>query len=299
MAKQKNNIISEYHLNRHQPNKPQIAIIDLKTHLADNNCQVNTAHIHSFYQIIWFKQGKGKHAVDFKEYEVFDNTIFFVAKDQVHYFDGNMDYEGVLIHFNEAFLRQNESPTESFPNSNLFNNPYQQPSCCVGAGIDHILDEYINQMKYELENQENFGKEQLLRNYLKSFLIQIQRRKCSLETPTGHALQLFDEKRLQLMKFIDLINEQYKRGLTITEYAGLLRISSRSLSDLTQHLLNKTPSQMIRERIILEAQRLLLYSQLNINQIGYQLGFDDASYFVKYFKKHTGISPTEFRKSIA
>jgi AraC-like DNA-binding protein len=56
---------------------------------------------------------------------------------------------------------------------------------------------------------------------------------------------------------------------------------------------------MIQERIILEIQRLLLHSDLNINQIGYRLGFDDPSYFVKYFKKHTKISPSEFRKVIS
>ena len=54
---------------------------------------------------------------------------------------------------------------------------------------------------------------------------------------------------------------------------------------------------MVQERIILEAQRMLLYSNLNVSQIGYRLGFDDASYFVKYFKKHTSVSPSEFRKS--
>lgn len=299
MAKEKNNIITEYHLNRHQPNEPQLAIIDLKSHLAKNRCQVNKPHIHSFYQIIWFKKGTGIHAVDFKSYDVFDNAIFFVSKDQVHYFDDNLDYEGLLIHFNEAFLLHNESPTEFFLNCNLFNNPYQQPSCCVGLDNIHILDEYIAQIKYELDSNEEFGKEQLLRNYLKSFLIQIQRRKCAFEKSADQVPQLINDKRLQLVKFINLINENYRKGLNIAEYADLLRISSRSLSDLTQLLLNKTPLKMIQERIILESQRMLLYSELNVNQIGYRMGFDDASYFVKYFKKHTGISPSEFRKSIA
>ena len=56
---------------------------------------------------------------------------------------------------------------------------------------------------------------------------------------------------------------------------------------------------MIQERVILEAQRMLLYSNLHVNQIGYCLGFDDPSYFVKYFKKHALISPVEFRKSVS
>ncbi|MBN8789814.1 MAG: helix-turn-helix domain-containing protein, partial [Terrimonas sp.] len=175
----------------------------------------------------------------------------------------------------------------------------QQPSCCIGTGINDILDKYVSQIKDELENEETFGKEMILGNYLKSFLIQIQRRKNQFEHAADPLSPIFDEKRMQLMKFINLIDENYKKGYSVAEYARLLYISSRSLSDLTQQQLNKTPSQMIQERIILEAQRLLLYSSFNINQVGYRLGFDDASYFVKYFKKYTGVSPSEFKKSVS
>jgi len=299
MAKEKDSIINEYHLNRHQPDKPQLAVHDLHRYMQLNREDATKPHIHSFYQIIWFKKGKGKHFVDFKAYDVFDHAIFFVAKNQVHYFDGNTEYAGVLIHFNEAFLIQNENEMEFLLKCNLFNNPYQQPSCCMGSGMEAVLNTYIMQMKRELAGDEAFGREQLLRNYLKSFLIQIQRRKNELEKSTNRLPSALDEKRVQLIKFINLINENYHKGFTIAEYAQLLHVSTRSLSDLTHQLLNKTPSQMVQERMILEAQRLLLYSNLNINQIGYRLGFDDASYFVKYFKKHMHISPSEFRKSVA
>lgn len=298
MEKEKDIIINEYHLNRHQPDKPQFAILDLNNHINTNQYRVTKPHIHSFYQIIWFKHGKGKHFVDFKSYNVFENTIFFVAQNQVHYFDEDIDYEGVLIHFNEVFLVKNENEMEFFLKCNLFNNPYQPPSCSIGKEMDGILGEYISQMEREFENKEEFGKELILRNCLKSFLIQILRRKNELENSSDQPTEIIDEKRLQLVKFVNLITENYQKGFTISEYARLLHISSRSLSELTHQLLNKTPSQMIQERIILEAQRMLLYSDLNINQIGYRLGFDDASYFVKYFKKHTKTSPSEFRKTV-
>lgn len=299
MAKKKDNDINEYHLNMHQPDKPQLAIIDLKSHISSNTCRISKPHIHSFYQIIWFKKGKGAHFVDFKTYDVVENSIFFVAKNQVHYFDNNTDYEGVLIHFNEPFLLQDQSPMEFFLNCNLFNNPYQQPSCCIGTGIEHLLDEYITQLKQELNSEAAFGKELLLRNYLKNFLIQIQRRKNETDQSIEQPQQVLDEKRILLVKFINLINENHKKGFTIAEYARRLHISSRSLSEFTHQLINKTPSQMIQERVILEAQRMLLYSNLHVNQIGYCLGFDDPSYFVKYFKKHALISPVEFRKSVS
>ncbi|MBN8788594.1 MAG: AraC family ligand binding domain-containing protein, partial [Terrimonas sp.] len=109
MDKEKLNIINEYHLNRHKPDRPQFALHDLNEYLKTNQCQAIKPHIHSFYQVIWFKTGMGKHSVDFKTYDVFDNAIFFVAPNQVHYFDENTDYEGVLLHFNQLFLVQDQS----------------------------------------------------------------------------------------------------------------------------------------------------------------------------------------------
>lgn len=179
---------------------------------------------------------------------------------------------------------------------NIFNSPYQQPCCGIDKHMDRILDEYIRQIKSELAYEDTFGREELLRAYLKLFLIQIQRKKNESEQSEGSAP---DEKRMQLAKFISLVDEHYNQGLTVAEYANLLYISPRTLSDITRQALNKTPSLMIQERIILEAQRLLLHSNLNVNQIGYRLGFDDPSYFIKYFKKHTQVSPSAFRKSVS
>lgn len=174
-------IINEYHLNKNKLDKPQFAIYDLNEYLTKNKANTTRPHIHSYYQIIWFKSGEGKHFVDFREYDVFENAIFFIAKNQVHYFDPNTDYQGILIHFNNTFLAQNDNETEFFLKCNIFNSPYQQPSCCIGSGMNHILDEYIIQIRTELQTDQVFGKEELLRAYLKSFLIQIQRRKNELE----------------------------------------------------------------------------------------------------------------------
>jgi AraC family transcriptional regulator, transcriptional activator of pobA len=290
--------ISEYHLNQHQPKKLQFAVHNLQQYLEAHTAKASKPHIHSYYQIIWFKSGTGKHFVDFKEYDIVENAIFFIAKNQVHYFDQHINYEGVLVHFNEQFLVQNDTEVDFLVKCSLFNNPYQQPSCCIGKAVVQVLDEYIQQIKTELQNEEDFGKEELLRTYLKAFLIQVQRRKNEFEMSEGKFPFTVDEKRAQMIRFVNLVDEHYNKGLTVSEYAGKMNMSARTLSDLVRHVINKSPSGMIQERIVVEAQRLLLHSNLNVNQIGYRLGFDDPSYFVKFFKKHTGISPSEFRKSI-
>lgn len=297
--KKTNHTINEYHLNRHQPDKPQLAIHDLNDYITKHQDQTTKPHIHSYYQIIWFKEGGGKHFVDFKDYKVTENIVFFIAKNQVHYFDNNIHYNGVLLHFNEAFLVHKDSETDFFLKCNLFNNPFKQQFCSIGQETGIILDGYISQLKREFENADEFGKEELLRAYLKSFLIQAHRTKTAQDQSKNYVSFQLDEKRLQLIKFINLIEENYTKGLSIAEYSRLLFVSSRTLANLTGLLLNKTPIQMIQERIIIEAQRLLIHSELNVNQVGYRLGFDDPSYFVKYFKKHIKVSPSEFRKSIS
>lgn len=288
--------IVEYHLNRHQPDKPQLAVYDLGAYLQTHGEHASKGHIHSYYQIIWFKEGVGTHFVDFKEYEVETNVLFFVAKNQVHYFDRHQEYQGLLLHFNEEFLVQQQQ-VDFILKGNLFNNPHQPPSCHLGPADGPQLDVYIQLLKEELRSEESFGKETLLTTYLQAFLIQVQRRKNELEKREGRPPFHLDEKRLQLLEFVKLVDEHYKQGLTINEYAQRLLLSPRTLANLTNQLLGKSPSLLVQERLVLEAQRLLVHSNLHVNQIAYQLGFDDASYFVKYFKKHVLLSPSAFRKA--
>ncbi|MCF3108358.1 AraC family transcriptional regulator [Niabella sp. CC-SYL272] len=299
MVKKKESIITEYHLNAHRPDRLQLALHDLGNYLKEHRSDTTQPHIHSFYQLIWFRRGTGTHFVDFKAYRVSRNTLFFIAKNQVHYFDQQTHYEGVLIHFNELFLGNNDRGFDFLVGCSLFNNPYQMPCCPVETDQEALLDTCLELIKTEWKHEETFAREELLRIYLKAFLIQAQRARNALEKQEGRIPYMPDEKRTQLLLFVNLLEKNYHKGMTVSEYADLLHISTRTLSDLIHETLGKTPSQMIQERMILEAQRLLLHSNLNVNQIGYRLGFDDPSYFVKYFKKYTQISPSEFRKSVS
>jgi len=291
--------ITEYHLSQNQPAKPQFEIFELGQYLRRHGANASKPHIHSFYQIIWFKTGHGEHYVDFKAYDVQDNSIFFIAKNQVHYFDSGTEYAGVLMHFNESFIVDNDSKIEYLLKQDLFNNPFQIPTCCVNSNVNSILDEYLKLIRLELNNEKDWYQNELLRNYLKAFLIQVQRRRREFEKISGQSSPVKDDKRRQLLQFTDLLEKNYKDGMTVAEYADKMNISSRTLADLTKHLLGKSPSLMIHERTILEAKRMLIHMPLNVNEIGYRLGFEDASYFVKFFKKYTDMSPMEFRKTIS
>lgn len=273
-------------------------IISLRDYIEQQREKLALPHTHDFYQIIWFKSGSGVHTVDFNVYKVFENAIFFIAKNQVHCFSRLKKSNGFVINFDETFLVQKDDDVDFFLKCNLFNNPYQTPSCCVGSGWEYKLDEYISQMLTELAEKKSYGKEELLRLYLKAFLIQVQRRKHQLEEiESGLNPFPVDEKRNLLVKFINAVDENFNYNLTVSQYADLLHISTRTLSNLTLQLLQKRPVQIVQERIILEAKRLLLYSELSVKEIAYRIGFEDPAYFMRYFKKHVELSPSNFRKS--
>ena len=121
--------IEQYHLHKDKPEKLQFEIYSLHQYLAKNIGHTDKPHFHSFYQIIWFTKGKGKHFVDFNEYEVSENKMFFISKNQIHYFDGNINYEGVIIHFNENFIIDNENDIDIFLKYNIFNDFESEPVC--------------------------------------------------------------------------------------------------------------------------------------------------------------------------
>ncbi|OXG07101.1 AraC-like DNA-binding protein [Flavobacterium araucananum] len=289
------NKAAEYHLNQYQPDTARFSLYEIENYLKKYDKKRRKVHAENYCQIIWFKKGNGRYFVNFKAYDIDENTLFFLTKNDSHYFDRKTNYSGVLIQFNEEFLSQNNNDIDSFFKQRLFNTG-KSPYCLLHTDDTFILDEYLDLIKNELANKKETSHEELLRSYLKVFLIQVQYRWKKSNTIDGRQIAPEDKKQSKLMKFVDLIDENYKRGFKVTDYAGLMQISSRTLSDLTSQLLDKSPSEMIHERIIKEAQRMLLDTTYNISKIGYFLGFDDDSYFVKYFKKHTSLSPLEFRK---
>jgi len=299
MGKQKKEALFEYHLNISSLNAIQFEILSLRDLGISHKEDLAKPHIHSFYQIIWFKSGHGKHYIDFNEYQVSENTIFFIAKNQVHAFDRWAEYEGLVINFSEDFLVQGKNEVDVVLKCSMFNYAYQTPSCCVGSGNEYKLDEYIVQMQTELKEYNKYGQIELLRSYLKSFLIQIQRQKNELgEFNSCPSPVVGEEKRNHFTRFVGLVEQYYSQGYPVSVYAEMLCVSLRTLSNLTLQLVRKRPSQMLHERVVLEAKRLLLYSDLNVNEIANRIGFEDPSYFSKYFKKYTNQSPLSFRKSL-
>ena len=98
----------------------------------------------------------------------------------------------------------------------------------------------------------------------------------------------------KLKQFEDLIEENFRSEKFVKDYAAKLNITEKHLNRVTKSCIGKTSTQLISERIVLEAKRMLIYSTLNVSQIAEELGYFDNSYFVRFFKKNVGITPNVF-----
>jgi AraC-like DNA-binding protein len=98
--------------------------------------------------------------------------------------------------------------------------------------------------------------------------------------------------------FRDLLEAHYKDQKQVSYYAAQLLITEKRLNQATTKVLDKTPKEIIDDRIMLEAKRLLAHTSENIKEVGYALGFEEPTNFIKYFKKHASTTPTEFRENL-
>jgi len=284
------NKIQQYHLHKEHPEKLQFEIYSLSDYFEKNKTAACKPHSHSYYQIIWFFNAGGKHFVDFNGYAIKENTVFFITKNQIHYFEETKDYQGIIIHFNENFLRQ--SDVDVFLKYNVFNNQ-GKPCYCITDRVIKLVSSYLELIQEELKNRTQFGHQEVIRYLLKSILIVFER---THRDGQNTLLKPTDNYKVLYLHFRELIEAHYNKNYSVKEYAALLHISTKTLTTVTNTMISKSPSVLIAERVILEAKRLLSFTVLQVNEIAYKLGFDDASYFVKYFKRHTKKSPSDYRK---
>jgi len=251
------------------------------------NC---SPHVHSFYEILWFQEGSGIHTVDFAEYEVRPNTIFFLSPGQVHHFDNAVNYRGVSIKMCTDFMK-NES--NLFLKYNVFYSHDTLPYYSIDAATARTLSALVDEMEAESTRSDQFGNTEILQSLLRIFLVNIQR----------HGLQN-GQKPLSSLKpshqlfiaFRRLVEKEHRRMHTVQEYASELNVSVRTLNKCVNECSSMSPLCFINERIILEAKRMVRYTNLMFKEIGYALGYDDPSYFVKFFKRQTGYLPSDFRE---
>jgi AraC family transcriptional regulator, transcriptional activator of pobA len=250
-------------------------------------------HRHDFFHIIWVERGSGHHVIDEVKYEVRPRALFFMSPGQIHDFVLSDDTEGYTISFSAEFFvlqLQNKNVLAQIP---IYDHRRQvQAIYPQGALADDIRD-IIEAIRKEYE-EEQFRAQDMIRSFLFVLLVKASR----IALPEN-GIDAGNRAQLLFRRFKELMEEHFATIQQPGEYARMLRTTERALNDAARRCGGGTAANLIRERVILEAKRLLAHSGAQVAQVGMQLGFEDAAYFSRCFKKHTGRTPVEFRQSIA
>lgn len=241
---------------------------------------------------ILFLPAGGHLKVDFQEFQFQCDALLFVNPDVVIHPIHATNNGGELIHFNRDFYCVEIHDAEVACDGILYNNVFEIPFIELTPEQSSHLKSILAEIKNEMA-QEDSSTEEMLRILLKMIILK-STRIWKQHHQLGENDQQTDVQFLR--KFSKLVEQHYKTLHTVADYADLLFITPKSLSKKIALLSKNTPNDIIKNRIILESKRLLVHTTMSVKEIAHSLNYDDDAYFVRFFTKSTGVSPTSFRR---
>lgn len=268
----------------------EFEIISLARNFKDNPGLLTAPHRTSFFSILWFQKGNPTHMVDFNPVDIKPNTILFLNKAIVQQFDKKGAFDGKAILFSENFFCKTEQDTTFLKSTMLFNDLFWGGQIRL-LESNAVFSGLFDQIEVELKNSRDNFQYDILRNLLHNLLLCSERERQKQDFTEIKKSTDLD----YVLHFKDILERQYKDQKQVSGFAYALGMTEKRLNQATSKILGKTPKQIIDERIMLEAKRLLVHTNESIKEIGFELGFEEPTNFIKYFKKHHLTTPVEFR----
>lgn len=257
--------------------------------LLDGKNMVHELHRHDFYFILFLKKGYGNHEIDFITYEVSDYSVFIIRPGQVHHLELRSDCIGFMIQFSPEFYYPIEKEHNTLLQRASAKNHYKIDD--VGfTRFNVLLASILNEYQSKPEEYE-----EVLKSNLRILFVELIRLRADNNKKSDNN-DLYIQERLE--EFLQLLESNISKEKQVSQYASMLSLSNFQLNAITKQTLGKTASELINEQIILESKRYLLATSNQVNQIAYHLGYEDVSYFIRFFKKHTSYSPEAFRQKL-
>lgn len=246
----------------------------------------------SYIKILYLPSGYILN-IDFKQYTTSGPALFFINGNQYIHMLKYGPEPGYFIYYNRDFYCIQIHDAEVACDGLLFNNIYNMPMTEIPQQDIKIIDTIYEQIQYEFELRAS-SQEEMIRTYLKQLIIRATR--IWKQQQLG---KLNEEPQKEIEFFRDfsrLVEIHFREKHTVADYADLLGVAPKTLSNKFNRLDLAQPNDIIKERIMLEAKRLLNYSDLSVKEISYRLGYDDPAYFNRLFTKKTGDTPSNFKK---
>ncbi len=245
-------------------------------------------HRHSYFHLFWVTQGAGRHMVDFCDHPVQDRSIFIVAPGQIHFWSVEPQTQGYLFNFNAEVFAGNSGGGAAYDEQlrlRLHANPAFYPDGAQAEAVSQVID--LIAAEYRRPGR---GSTDIVTHLFQVLLLRILR----IEQPSVVATPSSAPGLSQ--RFALEVERRFLQGSAMADYANALCVSERTLAEATKRAAGKTPKEIILDRLLLEAKRLLLHSNMAVADIAYHLNFDDPAYFGRFFRRRTGMAPGEFKR---
>jgi AraC family transcriptional activator of pobA len=246
-----------------------------------------TPHRHDYHELIWTRRGEGEHSIDGERIAVRPGTVTVIGRGQVHVFERARHLSGAVVRFGPEM--QHEGPgwlvggrgsrTVSVP-------PSEVPT----------LEATIAALAAETARPLDARGLDVQRHLLSALLLWVERWYDATRTERRDP----DDADVQLYRRFDPVLERdFTRHHEAAHYADALRVPAAQLSRSLAHVTGRTTKQLIIDRVMLEAARLLRFTDLTVGEVAFRVGFDDQLYFSRAFKRHYGAAPTDYRSNAA
>lgn len=269
------------------------SISKMETSYEKRHGKADVPHRHDFYTVLIVNSAEGEHHIDFNQYALGQQQLFFVSPGQVHQVIEHSKPKGYVLTFSHLFLFENGIDQSFIDSLNLFQDYGQSPPLEPKETEFKAIQKLVKQI-YKLHHSDKDLKSQSIGAYLKLILIACNNICCIDPVINKHVTS-----DVQLLRnFKVLVDRHYKLQHSATYYADQLNITPDHLNRVIKGKTGKTTKGYIQSRIVTEAKRQLYFTDHSTKTIAYDLGFQEAANFSAFFKKCTGYSPTQFLKAV-
>lgn len=266
---------------------------DLSLHLKKNALIVHKPHSHNFYLCVFFTQGEGSHEIDFNTYKVSKGSVFFLRPGQTHSWSFTDQPKGYIFFHTQDFYEFYflNKKLSQFPFYYSYKNP---PNLQLDTEQQTTIAKRFLEINMEYNTEKNTYKKQKLATLINLVYIDLSR----IYTTKTSSKQILSSSYVLALRILEqTIETFYRKEKFANFYAEKLNITSKHLNRITKSTVNKTTTELITERVLLEAKRLIVHSNNPLSITAETLGYNDYAHFSKLFKLKVGVTPLEFKKN--
>ncbi len=243
-----------------------------------NPYQITKHHCHDYHELMIFYNGSGTHEIEFKSYRIRNNSVHIIPQNTIHKLDREQSTSGFTIAISNIFIEQ----LGSFDPTTNYQLLFDQES------IVTLSSEYFSELNFYLnEISKGHLSESIKQNICAVILLKL--------------MPFISDKAVSssfIREVRKSIEANYSKRLSTIQYAELFNLSPGNLNLKIKKATNKTINQLQDDLLVSKIKRTLYISELSLKEIALEYGYDDYAYFSKFFRKHSGYSPSEFRALI-